>query len=135
MSDSTFSPALLATVALGSAVGGAARYTVTILAQPRSLAFPIGTLVVNVTGCLLIGILAELALSAGRLSPEARILLISGFCGGYTTFSTFSFESIELMQNGAWSRAALYVVLSVATGLGAVWLGTTLARVVTGPAS
>ncbi|MES2124385.1 MAG: fluoride efflux transporter CrcB [Gemmatimonadota bacterium] len=135
MSNSSFSPALLATVAFGSAIGGAARYTLTILAQPRAFAFPVGTLVVNVVGCLLIGILAELALSAGRLSPEARVLLISGFCGGFTTFSTFSYESIELMQSGAWTRAALYVVVSVAAGLGAVWLGATLARVVAGPAA
>ncbi|MEP6589604.1 MAG: fluoride efflux transporter CrcB [Gemmatimonadota bacterium] len=134
MTNSSFSPALLATVALGSAAGGMARYTLTIAAQPRSLAFPLGTLVVNMLGCLLLGVFAEAALSAGRLSPEMRVLLISGFCGGFTTFSTFSFESIELMQSGAWTRAALYVTVSVATGLGAIWLGSTLVRVAAGRA-
>jgi CrcB protein len=68
----------------------------------------------------------------GRLSPEVRVLLISGFCGGFTTFSTFSFESVELIQAGAWSRALLYVFVSVLAGVGAVWAGSAVIRATIG---
>jgi len=122
-------------VAGGSAVGGVARYGLTLWAQPRDVAFPFGTLTVNVVGCLLIGAIAQYTLTTGRLSPEARVLLLSGFCGGFTTFSTFSFESVELIQAGAWSRALLYVFVSVAVGIGAVWAGGAAVRAVIGAPS
>lgn len=124
MSNAPFSPALLAAVALGSAIGGVARYLMTFLVQPRNVAFPFGTLAVNIVGCFLIGVIAQYSLGQGRLSPEMRVLLISGFCGGFTTFSTFSFEGLELIQAGAWPRAALYALTSVGVGLAAVWAGT-----------
>lgn len=128
MSNSAFSPGLLGAVAVGSGIGGVARYTMTMLVQPKNTAFPVGTLMVNLLGCLVIGAIAEYALTTGRLSPEARVLLLSGFCGGFTTFSTFSFESLELIQAGAWSRALLYTFASVAVGLAAVWAGTLVVR-------
>jgi CrcB protein len=126
---------LLAAVAGGSAIGGVARYGLTVWAQPRSVAFPFGTLAVNVAGCLLIGAIAQYSLTTGRISPEARVLLISGFCGGFTTFSTFSFESIELIQAGAWPRALLYVLASVTAGVAAVWAGSAVVRAAIGAPS
>jgi CrcB protein len=135
VSNTNFSPGILLAVAVGSAIGGVARYTMTLLVQPKDLAFPLGTLAVNVVGCLLIGVFAALALTPGRVSPEVRVLLISGFCGGFTTFSSFSYENIELIQNGAWSRAILYTAASVAAGLGAVWLGTAAVRATIGAPS
>lgn len=128
MSNQPFNPNLILAVAAGSAIGGVARYLLTILAQPRDVAFPLGTLVVNVLGCLLIGVFAQFAFSTGRLSDELRVFLMSGFCGGFTTFSTFSFESIELFQAGAWSRAMLYVAVSITLGLGAVTAGAAAVR-------
>jgi fluoride exporter len=132
VSSSSFSPGLLFAVAAGSAVGGVARYTLTLVAQPRDVAFPFGTLAVNLIACLLIGVIAEFALATGRLSPDARVLLTSGFCGGFSTFSTFSYESIELFQAGAWSRAILYVAVSVVLGLGAVLTGAAIVRAAVG---
>lgn len=132
MSSTPFTPALLIAVALGSAIGGVARYLMTIAVQPRHIAFPLGTLAVNILGCFLIGAIAQYSLTSGRLSPELRVLLISGFCGGFTTFSTFAFESLELIQAGAWSRALLYTLLSVSVGLGAVWVGTAAVRATVG---
>jgi CrcB protein len=132
VSNTAFSPVLLAAVAIGSAIGGVARYLMTLVAQPRDTAFPVGTLAVNILGCFLIGVFAQYSLSGDRLSPEMRVLLISGFCGGFTTFSTFSFESLELFQAGAWPRAALYCIASVASGLAAVWAGTAAVRMTMG---
>jgi len=130
--NDSFSPSLLLSVAAGSAIGGVARYCMTLWTQPRDVAFPLGTLAVNALGCLLIGAIAQYTLTTERLSPEARVLLISGFCGGFTTFSTFSFENFELMQAGAWSRALLNVVASVTVGIGAVWAGSALVRAAIG---
>ncbi|MES2305936.1 MAG: fluoride efflux transporter CrcB [Gemmatimonadota bacterium] len=135
MGPSAFSPALLAAVALGSAIGGVARYVMTFLVQPRDVAFPLGTLAVNILGCFLIGAIAQYSLAPGRLSPELRVLLMSGFCGGFTTFSTFSFESVELIQAGAWSRALLYTFISVTVGLAAVSAGALTVRAATGAAA
>jgi CrcB protein len=124
-----FSPSFLLAVGLGSAIGGVARYSLTRLVQDRTdVAFPFGTLTVNVLGCLLIGIIIQASVSGGRMSDTTKLLLTSGFCGGFTTFSTFSYESIELIQNGAWSRAVIYVSVSVIAGLGAVWAGIAMVK-------
>ncbi|MEO5799049.1 MAG: fluoride efflux transporter CrcB [Gemmatimonadales bacterium] len=131
MPNTSFSPALLVAVAVGSAIGGVARYLMTLLVQPRDVAFPLGTLAVNILGCFLIGAIAQYSLAPGRLSPELRVLLISGFCGGFTTFSTFSFESLELIQAGAWSRALVYALASVGVGIAAVYVGTLTVRAAT----
>ena len=125
--QSTFNPSYLLPIALGSALGGVGRYAVTTLVNDRAdSAFPVGTLGVNILGCLLIGILVQLL--AGRTSHMTQALLTTGFCGGFTTFSAFSYESIRLIQEGLWQRAAAYVVLSVGLGLGAFWVGATLVR-------
>jgi CrcB protein len=120
---------LLGYVALGGALGSAARYLVGIAVQSRSgLDFPLGTLMVNLTGCLLLGFLVRYALATPMISPEIRALLTTGLCGGYTTFSTFGYETVALLEEGDWRRATLYVALSVAGSLLAVFLGIAGAR-------
>ena len=114
---------LLWYVALGSAVGGASRYALSTFIQQRAGTFPIGTLVVNITGSLALGFLLRYALGSTSVSAETRALLTTGFCGGYTTFSTFSYETIALVQEGDYRRAAIYVAASVALSLAATFLG------------
>jgi CrcB protein len=105
-------------VALGAAVGGVARYGLTGLLQQRAgPAFPVATLVINISGSLVLGFLMRYALASGAVSPEMRALLTTGFCGGYTTFSTFSYEAILLLEDGEYGRAGLYILLSVALAL------------------
>jgi CrcB protein len=110
-------------VAVGSAVGGASRFALSIVLQQRAGTFPVGTLVVNITGSLILGFLMRYALGSTSVSAETRALLTTGFCGGYTTFSTFSYETIALIQDGDYRRAATYVVASVALSLVATFLG------------
>jgi len=92
------------------------------------LDFPIGTLLVNISGCLMLGFLIQYAMATPAISPEVRALLTTGLCGGYTTFSTFSYEAVALIQDGDWRRATLYVGLSVAGCLLGVMLGIAGAR-------
>ena len=111
-------------VALGSAVGGASRFALSAFLQQRAAtAFPIGTLVVNVTGSLALGFILRYTLDSQATSPEVRALLTAGFCGGYTTFSTFSYETIRLVQSGDYRRAGVYVALSVVLALAATFVG------------
>ena len=110
-------------VALGSAVGGASRFALSNFIQQRAGVFPVGTLVVNVTGSLALGFLMRYALGSTSVSPETRALLTTGFCGGYTTFSAFSYETIALIQNGDYRRAGTYVVASVVLSIAATFLG------------
>ncbi len=109
-------------VALGGAAGSVLRYAVGLALLRPTAAFPIGTLVVNVVGSFLIGLLAR-ALSAPAVDPVWRIALTVGFCGGFTTFSTFSAEVITLAQEGRMARAALYVSGSLALALLATLAG------------
>jgi CrcB protein len=119
---------LLWYVALGSAVGGASRFALSTFVQQRaSSAFPFGTLIVNITGSLILGFVLRYALASPSVSAEMRALLTTGFCGGYTTFSTFSYESIALIEDGDYRRAAIYIVLSVVVSLIATFLGITAA--------
>jgi CrcB protein len=105
-------------VALGAGIGGVARYAFTAFFQQRAgPGFPVATLLINISGSLLLGFLMRYALASGSLSPEFRALLTTGFCGGYTTFSTFSYETVLLFEDGEYRRAALYVLLSVALAL------------------
>jgi CrcB protein len=105
-------------VALGAAVGGVARYALTAVLQQRAgPGFPVATFVINVSGSFLLGFLMRYALASGSVSPELRALLTTGFCGGYTTFSTFSYETILLFEDGEYGRAGLYVLLSVVIAL------------------
>ena len=90
--------------------------------------FPIGTLLVNLTGCVLLGFLLRYALATPAISPEVRALLTTGLCGGYTTFSTFGYETVALVEDGDWRRAALYIAISVAGSIAAIMLGMAGAR-------
>ena len=100
-------------IALGGAAGSALRYFLGgVVQRTSSSGFPIGTMFVNVSGCFLIGILVRQFMNM-QLSPEMRALLIVGFCGGFTTFSTFSAETIGLIEGGEYARASMYVATSV----------------------
>jgi len=114
---------LLMYVAIGSAVGGASRFALSTFLQQRAGTFPVGTLVVNITGSLALGFLLRYSLGSTSVSAETRALLTTGFCGGYTTFSTFSYETIKLIEDGDYRRAAVYVVASVVLSLVATFLG------------
>jgi CrcB protein len=116
-------------IAAGSARGGVSRYLVGGMVQ-RALAttLPAGTLVVNVTGSFLLGLFIHYALETPTLTPELRAFLTIGFCGGYTTFSTFSYETFALLEDGEWTRAGLYAALSLLLALGATIAGFLAAR-------
>ena len=120
---------LLLLVAAGGAVGSVSRYLLQ-LAVARQLAhpFPLGTLLVNVLGCLLIGLFYALAEKGALGSAELRLLLTTGFCGGFTTFSTFSYETLVLLENGSYFLLVLYVAGSVGLGLLATFGGVALGR-------
>jgi CrcB protein len=108
-------------VAIGSAVGGVARYLIGSWMQ-RVSTFPWGTLAVNIIGSFVIGWFAKYAL-AHSVRPEIRALIAVGICGGFTTFSAFSYESMALLREGQWLRAGAYVAGSVLLSLLAVVVG------------
>jgi CrcB protein len=112
-------------VGIGGFVGSVARFMASGLAHRLSPAttLPIGTLVVNVAGCLLIGVLGGLVDVRQALAPAYRLFLMIGVLGGFTTFSTFSFETLQLAQQGDLWRAFANVALQVVLGLAAAWLG------------
>jgi CrcB protein len=108
---------------LGAGIGGLTRYGVGVWTQGVvGPAFPWGTLVVNVTGSLLLTFIYVL-LEGTAGSPEWRAFLGIGVCGGYTTFSTFSYETMRLLQDGEWQHATLYITGSVALSLAGAFLG------------
>jgi CrcB protein len=109
-------------VAIGGAGGSVLRYAVGLLLARTAVGFPIGTLAVNVIGSFLIGLFARW-LSAPAVDPMWRIALTVGFCGGFTTFSTFSAELVAMAHEGRLVRAAVYVTASVALGVTATLLG------------
>jgi CrcB protein len=115
-------------VALGGAIGSAGRYLVSgALSRPIAEgAFPAGTLVVNVAGCFAAGLILGLNAQQDALSESARLLLLIGVLGGFTTFSAFGVETVMLARRGDPMLAVLNVTLSVAAGLFAVWLGLVL---------
>jgi CrcB protein len=113
-------------VSIGGAIGSAARFWISgVIAERYGQTFPYGTLAVNVTGSLIIGIFAALTDPEGRwlVSPSFRQFFMIGVCGGYTTFSSFSLQTLSLAQDGEWFRAAANAVASFALCLLAVWLG------------
>jgi CrcB protein len=117
---------LYAAVAAGSALGALARYLCSVAAVALlGPAFPWGTLTVNVLGSFLIGLYASLSEPDGRLlaSPAQRQFVMAGFCGGFTTFSIFSLETLLLVDRQEFHLAAIYVTVSVALWLASVWIG------------
>lgn len=116
-------------VLIGGAIGSLVRLLVGAAIQQRAgLAFPLGTFVINVTGSFLLGFIMRFALDTTAVTPVVRALLTTGFCGGYTTFSTFSYETVDLMRQGFYARAGAYVTSSVVLGLGGAFAGFALAH-------
>ena len=118
-------------VALGSAAGGITRYWASgVVANRIGQSFPWDTLFVNVTGSFVIGFLATMTAPEGRwlIGPYARNLLMIGFCGGYTTFSAFSLQTVNLLQDKEWLYACGNAVLNVVLCLMSVWLGHAFAE-------
>ncbi len=122
-----FLPVIL--VAVGGAVGSLARYGLSGLVQGNRSGFPLGTLIVNVLGCLVMGFLARW-LEVRFISPELRYLLGLGFLGGFTTFSTFSYEALNLFLSHNTLNGILYVAGSLIGSLAAVAIGYFIARAI-----
>jgi CrcB protein len=120
---------MVAYVGLGSALGGIARFLLSTAIQQRvTTGFPVGTWVINVSGSVALGFLLRYALATPVMSAEIRAMLTTGFCGGYTTFSTFSYETATLLEDGDYRRATLYILTSVIVALAGMFLGFALAR-------
>jgi CrcB protein len=115
---------------IGGFLGAAGRYGLSSLSQrwAGSPYLPVGTLVVNVLGCLAIGVLAGVGETRGPFTPHMRVLLLTGLLGGFTTFSAFGFETIELVRTGQLGAGVLNVALQLGLGLSAVWGGIALGR-------
>ena len=117
-------------VGAGGFVGASARYLMSgaIHRLVPASSFPIGTLVVNSLGCLVIGLVGGLMEARHVLGPNERLFLLIGVLGGFTTFSTFAWETLGLAEPAQFGRAALNVALQVTLGLGAAWIGIQIAR-------
>jgi CrcB protein len=117
---------------VGGGVGSFSRFLIsTWVANQFGPAFPFGTLAVNLIGCLMIGLIAGLPLASASLSPATRLLLMTGFLGGLTTFSSYEYESFMLAADGAFGRALLNLSVSVVLGFLAVGLGYVVMRFLT----
>ena len=116
-------------IGLGRALGTIARYWIAVWSLPLSRTLPWGTIGINISGSFLIGLVGTLTLASGRhpMPETARLFVMVGFCGGFTTFSSFSLQTLDLMRGGAWSRAVLNVGFSVLLCLAAVAVGHLLA--------
>lgn len=118
-------------IGLGGFIGSVCRYYSQQLAARFFLStFPYGTLAVNIIGCFLVGLIFGFADKGNVLSPEWRMFLATGFCGGFTTFSTFSYESTQLINNGEYLYLALYISASVIIGVFATFAGIALTRLI-----
>jgi fluoride exporter len=124
----------LLAVMVGGGLGSAARYAIGVFFIQRfGPGFPYGTLFINVAGCFIIGVIMQMAQTrVAGISPVVRLFLAVGFTGGFTTFSTFAYESLTLAGGGATALAILYVCLSVVAGVLAVFAGAGLARLAGG---
>jgi fluoride exporter len=119
----------LAAVAAGGAIGATLRWAIGVWVMGRtSSGFPWHTMFVNLSGAFLIGVLMAFSVEKGALSGDWRLFLGTGILGGFTTFSTLSYESIALMQDGLWSQGMLNMFASAALGLVAAWLGLVAGR-------
>ena len=126
---------LIAAVAVGGALGSVARYLLGAFIQDRvSIGLPIGTLLINVVGSLLLGFFMALGLETTAITPEVRFFLTTGFCGGFTTFSTFSYETYRLIEDAEYETAGIYIVASVLLSVLACALGMGAARRLVGGA-
>lgn len=111
-------------IGIGGFIGSIFRYYLQhIISRFFPTLFPLGTLAVNILGCLVIGLIYGLSERGNVLSPEWRLFLATGLAGGFTTFSTFSIESIQLIKDGQWFSVSLYIAISVIVGIMATFLG------------
>lgn len=118
-------------VGIGSFLGGGSRFLVSkLIGVIWAFSFPLATFIVNILGCLLIGFFSNLPSTLSWLSPQTRLLLTTGFCGGLTTFSTFMNENLSLANNQDYLCLFIYLVGSFALGLIFVWAGGALARAI-----
>lgn len=116
-------------IALGGGLGSVFRYLTTVLMNRYShLFFPCATFTANILGCFLIGLILGLLEKNNVTNPDLKFFLVTGFCGGYTTFSTFSNENVSLLQANQIGTAFLYIALSVMLGLAATWAGLMIAK-------
>lgn len=113
----------------GGGIGATARYWLSgAVYKYLGADFPYGTLLVNVLGCFLIGFLMSVFEERFIIQPNLRLFLTIGILGGFTTFSTFSFETIALLREGAYLRGSANVIYSIFNGLGATWLGSVIGK-------
>lgn len=116
-------------VALGSAAGGVLRFLASKgIYQWAPMKFPLPTLLVNVLGCFLIGVFYAWSSDSRLMTQDSRLLLTTGFCGGFTTFSAFAHENIVLMRTGSYPMILVYITLSVVLGILAAFAGMQLFR-------
>jgi CrcB protein len=116
-------------IGIGGFVGAVARYFIALwIGQRWGRTFPLGTFVVNISGCFLIGLIMSWFAEKFMVSPQVRLFLVVGFLGAYTTFSTFEYETGNLVKDGEWSIALANVLLSVIAGFVALKLGELIAK-------
>jgi CrcB protein len=123
-------------IAAGGAIGTLGRYGLSALAMPISESLPWGTIIINILGSFIIGLFGTLTLATGKfpVSENMRLFVMVGLCGGFTTFSAFSLQTLDLLREGSMTRAAANIVLSVALCVGAVAAGHALAAWLNGGA-
>lgn len=116
-------------IAVGAAIGANLRYSLSLWAAQRwGASFPYGTLIVNVIGSFVIGLVLVLATTRLSLSEPVRLLIVTGLLGGFTTFSSLSFETYSLITNDSWQAAGIYLASSFGLGMAGVFLGAGVAR-------
>jgi len=116
-------------VLVGSAAGGSMRYITSLMIQSKNnTQFPWGTFLINIIGCFVIGMVYAMAARNATTGSDIKLLLATGFCGGFTTFSAFAFENLELFKSGMHMTALMYVILSVTLGILAVVIGASLIK-------
>lgn len=116
-------------VGLGGFLGTCARFaTYRLCALLWTSSFPLGTFVVNIVGCLLFGIFSGVSEKYSFLSPIQSMMIITGFCGGFTTFSTFAGDICQLSTKGEWSMSIFYLLVSIILGILMVWVGRSLVQ-------
>lgn len=117
-------------VFIGGGIGAVLRYLTGVCAlRYLSVNLPVATFTVNIIGCLILGFLYALFLDRPEISTSMKLALTAGFCGGLTTFSTFSLELFEILKNAQFMQFSVYLILSIIFGITAVWIGVNFAKI------